>query len=66
MIVIYKPLKTIKKWNINRKYTISESVLITFFKNFTPPVQEEFNELITIGSLKKFQREREKLFTPSK
>ncbi len=60
-ILLYRPLKKILRWNINRKYPISESKIKHFFKHFDPPVKTEFDKLIKIGSLKKFQKERRKM-----
>jgi len=59
-IVIYRSLKKIMKWNINRKYPVSESLILQFFKHFEPPLQDEFDILIKIGSFRKFQKERKK------
>ncbi len=60
-IVLYRPLKKILKWNINRKYPISESKIKHFFKHFDPPVKTEFDKLIKIGSVKRFLKERKKI-----
>lgn len=57
-IVIYRSWDTIKKWNMTRKYPVSESILMQFFRNFKPPIPEEFDELLEIGSFKRFKKER--------